>query len=163
MFEEAQLYSPVTTEEDGSVTVHLAHDHPGANDPAYRRRRGEIAAAALAWSPGEPSPTIPYTEEEQEVLRTVWRELAPKHARYEITEYREALENVALPVDRIPNLDEVSERIIPLSGWRYAPAAGLVPLMSSTGRWPIGCSIRPSTCATRPSRCTPPSRTSSMR
>ena len=128
MFEEAHLYSPVTTEEDGSVTVHLAHDHPGANDPAYRRRRGEIAAAALAWSPGEPSPTIPYTEEEEEVWRTVCRELAPKHARYASTEYREALENVALPVDRIPNLDEVSERIIPLSGWRYAPAAGLVPL-----------------------------------
>ena len=49
MFEEAQLYSPVTTDDDGSVTVHLAHDHPGANDPAYRARRNEIAAAALAW------------------------------------------------------------------------------------------------------------------
>jgi hypothetical protein len=40
------------------VTVHLAHDHPGANDPAYRARRSEIAAAALAWRPGEPAPTI---------------------------------------------------------------------------------------------------------
>jgi hypothetical protein len=40
MFEEAQLYSPVTTEADGSGTVHLADDHPGANDPAYRERRG---------------------------------------------------------------------------------------------------------------------------
>lgn len=128
MFEEAQLYSPVTTDEDGSVTVHLAHDHPGANDPVYRERRGEIAAAALAWSPGEPCPDILYTQEEQEVWRTVYRELAPKHERYAIAEYRQALENVQLPKDHIPNLDEVSERLIPLTGWRYVPAAGLVPL-----------------------------------
>jgi phenylalanine-4-hydroxylase len=128
MFEEAQLYSPVTTAEDGSVTVHLAHDHPGANDPAYRERRSEIAMAALAWRPGEASPTIVYSEEEQEVWRTVCRELAPKHERYAVTEYREALEQVALPVDHVPNLDEVTQRLLPLTGWRYLPAAGLVPL-----------------------------------
>ncbi len=128
MFEEAQLYSPVTTEADGSVTVHLAHDHPGANDPAYRARRGEIAAAALAWRPGEPSPAISYTEEEQEVWRTVCRELPRKHERYAVREYREALERVALPTDRVPNLDEVSSRLAPITGWRYVPAAGLVPL-----------------------------------
>ncbi len=128
MFEEAQLYSPVTTEADGSVTVHLAHDHPGANDPVYRTRRGQIAAAALSWRDGEPVPAIDYTDEEQEVWRTVWRELTPKHDRYAIDEYREAVERVGLPRDRIPTLDEVSERVRPLSGWRYVPAAGLVPL-----------------------------------
>jgi phenylalanine-4-hydroxylase len=128
MFEEAQLYSPVTTDEDGSVTVHLAHDHPGANDPAYRERRGEIAAAALAWEPGRPSPAISYTDEEQEVWRTVCRELAPKHERYAVAEFLEAKERVALPTDRIPNLDEVTERVRPLTGWHYVPAAGLVPL-----------------------------------
>ncbi|MGB0094870.1 MAG: hypothetical protein WBP81_20345 [Solirubrobacteraceae bacterium] len=37
MYEEAQLYSPVSTDDTGGVTVHLAHDHPGANDPAYRQ------------------------------------------------------------------------------------------------------------------------------
>jgi phenylalanine-4-hydroxylase len=128
MFEEAQLYSPVTTGADGAVTVHLAHDHPGANDPAYRARRGEIAGAALAWRPGEPSPAIAYTEEEQEVWRTVWRELAPKHERYAVAEYREALGRVSLPRDRVPTLDEVSARVRPLTGWSYVPAAGLVPL-----------------------------------
>jgi phenylalanine-4-hydroxylase len=128
MFEEAQLYSPVTTEADGSVTVHLAHDHPGANDPTYRARRAEIAAAALAWQPGQPSPAIAYTEEEQEVWRTVCRELAPKHERYAVAEYLEALDRVALPTDHVPNLDEVSARVCPLTGWRYVPAAGLVAL-----------------------------------
>jgi phenylalanine-4-hydroxylase len=128
MYEEAQLYSPVTTDESGEVTVHLAHDHPGANDPVYRSRRNEIAAAALKWQPGEPAPTVSYTEDEQNVWRTVCRELEVKHERYAIAEYREAKARVALPTDRIPGLDEVSELLEPISGWRYLPAAGLVPL-----------------------------------
>ena len=78
MFEEAQLYAPVTTGPDG-VQVHLADDHPGAHDPAYRCRRNQIAAAALAWSPGAPIPQVAYTEEEHEIWRIVCRELAPKH------------------------------------------------------------------------------------
>src|SRR4051794_1625860 len=133
MFEEAQLYSPVTADEDGNVTVHLAHDHPGANDPAYRERRNEIAAAAMAWTPGERSPHIDYSETEQEVWRTVWRELAPKHERYAVNEFREALEKLALPRDHVPELDEVSERLAPLTGFRYLPAAGLVPLREFYG------------------------------
>src|SRR4051812_34849660 len=133
MFEEAQLYSPVSTGDDGEVTVHLAHDHPGANDPVYRRRRGEIAAAALAWRPGEPAPRIGYTAAEQNVWRTVCREIAPKHRRYAVREFREALARVDLPRDRVPGLDEVSARIAPLTGWSYVPAAGLVPLREFYG------------------------------
>ena len=134
MYEEAQLYSPVTTDDAGAVTVHLAHDHPGANDPEYRRRRNEIAAAALGWHPGEPAPRIDYTEEEHEVWRTVCRELAPTHERYAVREYREAKERVALPTAHVPGLDEVTARVRPLTGWRYIPAAGLVPLEQFYGR-----------------------------
>jgi phenylalanine-4-hydroxylase len=128
MYEEAQLYSPVTTDDSGEVTVHLAHDHPGANDPEYRRRRSEIAAAALAWAPGQPAPVIDYTDAEHEVWRTVCRELAAKHERYAVAEYRSAKERVRLPDDHVPGLDEVSALIEPLTGWRYLPTAGLVPL-----------------------------------
>ncbi len=128
MYEEAQLYSPVTRDESGGVTVHLAHDHPGANDPEYRRRRNEIAAAALAWRSGDPVPRIDYTPEEHQVWRTVSRELAPRHQRYAVGEYREAKERVGMPTDRVPELDEISALIAPLTGWRYLPAAGLVPL-----------------------------------
>ena len=128
MYEEAQLYSPVTTDASGAVTVHLAHDHPGANDPVYRARRSAIAAAALAWEPGLPAPLVQYTEDEHQVWRIVSRELAAKHERYAVREYREAKQRVGLPVDRVPGLDEVSARIAPLCGWRYLPAAGLVPL-----------------------------------
>ena len=133
MFEEAQLYSPVTTGDGGEVTVHLHDGHPGANDPGYRRRRNEIAAAALAWHPGEPAPLIDYDEGEQHVWRTVCRELAPLHERYAVSEFREALTRVALPVNRIPGLDDVSARLAPFGGWRYVPAAGLVDLRTFYG------------------------------
>jgi phenylalanine-4-hydroxylase len=132
MFEEAQLYSPVTEGEDG-VVVHLGKDHPGANDPEYRARRAEIAEAALRWEPGEPAPEIDYTEDEQNVWRTVCRELAPKRERYACRAYREAVEALGLPTDRIPQLKEVSERLEPLTGFRYVPAAGLVPLAEFYG------------------------------
>ncbi len=128
MFEEGQLYSPVDTGEDGSVTVHLAHDHPGANDPEYRRRRAEIAAAALAWRPGDPAPVIDYTAQERAVWCRVLDELEPKYERYAVSEFRDAVARVNLPRDRVPGLDEVSDRLQGLSGWRFVPAAGLVPL-----------------------------------
>jgi phenylalanine-4-hydroxylase len=128
MFEEAQLYSPVTTSADGQVTVELSSDHPGFNDPAYRERRNEIAAAALAWSPGRPVPRIEYTEAEQEVWRTVCRELAPKHARYACRAFRDAVSALDLPRERIPQLDEVSAGLRDLTGFEYVPAAGIVPL-----------------------------------
>jgi phenylalanine-4-hydroxylase len=128
VFEEAQLYSPVTTDAGGAVTVHLHDGHPGAEDADYRRRRNEIAAAALAWRPGRPAPRIDYLPDEQEVWRTVCRELAPLHERHAVGEYRTALAGLGLPEDRVPGLDEVSERLVARSGWSYVPAAGLVDL-----------------------------------
>ncbi len=133
MYEEAQLYSPVTTDDAGAVTVHLAHDHPGANDPEYRRRRNAIAAAALAWRPGEPAPRIDYLPAEHGVWTTVFRELAPKHELYAVGEYREALAALGLERDRVPNLDEVSDRVAALGGWSYVPASGLVGLREFYG------------------------------
>jgi len=133
MFEEGQLYSPVTQSASGAVTVHLADDHPGANDPAYRERRAEIAAAALAWRAGEPVPHIEYSEAEENVWRTVCRELTPKHSRLAVREFNEGVEALGLPADRVPTLDEVSDRLEPVSGFRYVPAAGLVPLKEFYG------------------------------
>jgi phenylalanine-4-hydroxylase len=127
VFEEGQLYAPVTTAEDGSVTVHLAEDHPGFADAEYRNRRNLIASLALDWKPGMPIPHVDYSDEEQEVWRTVRRELAAKHERLACAEYRAAMERLALPADHVPQLDEVGELLRPLTGFEYHPAAGLVP------------------------------------
>jgi phenylalanine-4-hydroxylase len=136
VFEEARLYSPVTTGDDGTVTVHLAADHPGVADPAYRKRRNAIAAAALAWEGGPPTaspPQIVYTEAEHEVWRTICRELAPKHARLACRAFRDAVVTLDLPTDRIPQLDEVTAALAPLTGFGYVPAAGIVPLEAFLG------------------------------
>jgi phenylalanine-4-hydroxylase len=127
MFEEGQLYAPVTEGPDG-VKVHLADDHPGAADPEYRSRRNEIAAAALAWKPGAPIPQVDYSEAEHEIWRIVSRELGPKHERLACRAFREAKAALALPEDHVPQLNEVSDRLLPLTGFEFWPAAGLVPL-----------------------------------
>lgn len=128
MFDEAQLYSPVTTGAHGQAVVHLPAGHPGANDPGYRLRRNEIAAAALRWREGDPAPPIDYHDDEQAVWRTVCRELAPLHERLAVGEFRDALARLRLPTDRVPGLDDVSARLAGCGGWRYVPAAGLVDL-----------------------------------
>jgi phenylalanine-4-hydroxylase len=133
MFKEAQLYAPVTTAEDGSVTVHLDQDHPGFADPGYRRRRNQIARLAMDWDPSQPIPHADYTEEEQEVWRLVCRELAAKHERLACAEYQQALNRLALPPDHVPQLDEVGARLEPLTGFTYHPAPGLVPFAEFYG------------------------------
>lgn len=133
MFEEAQLYSPVTQHEDGQVEVHLGQDHPGFNDPEYRERRNEIAAAAMAWTPGEPVPHVEYSETEHDIWRLVSRELHEKHQKYACREYLEGKAKLGLPHDHVPQLEEVTAALRPLTGFQYYCAPGLVPLREFYG------------------------------
>jgi phenylalanine-4-hydroxylase len=133
MFEEAQLYSPVTQAADGSVEVHLGEDHPGFHDEVYRARRNQVAESAMAWSPGEPVPQIAYSDVENDIWRTVCRELHVKHEKYACREYLEAKAALGLPEDRVPQLDEVTAGLAPLSGFEYHPAPGLVELREFYG------------------------------
>ena len=128
MFEEAQLYSPVSHHDDGTVEVHLGANHPGFNDPDYRARRNAIAARAVAWQPGEPLPRIDYTEGETAIWRQVSHELADKHRRRAHPEYLVAKERLGLPTEQIPQLDEVSAALTGLTGFSYVAAPGLVEL-----------------------------------
>ena len=83
--------------------------------------------------PGEPTPRIEYTDAEHEVWRIVSRELAPKHVKYACRDFQEAAAALALPTDHIPQLDEVTAGLRPLTGWSYHAAAGLVPLREFLG------------------------------
>ncbi len=133
MFQEGQLYSPVVTASDGAVTVELSDEHPGVGDPEYRARRNAIAALALNFHPGDAIPHIDYTEAEHAVWHTVSVELARKHREYACAEFLDSAQRLDLPTDHIPQLDEVTARLAPLTGFRYAPAAGLVPLREFFG------------------------------
>lgn len=133
MFEEAQYLAPVERGADGEVVVQLSRGHPGFADPAYRARRNAIAALADAYIPGDPIPVAEYTPAEHEVWRIVSAELDVKHRKYAAQAYLDGKERLALPGDRVPQLQEVSDRLEPLTGFRYLPAAGLVPLREFYG------------------------------
>lgn len=133
MFEEAQYFAPIATTADGEVVVELASSHPGFADPVYRARRNAIASLALNHERGAPIPVAEYTEREHEIWATVTTELTIKHDKFATAEYREGAERLGLPERRIPQLQEVSELLEPLTGFRYLPAAGLVPLRDFYG------------------------------
>ena len=106
--------------------VHLAGDHPGFLDSAYRQRRDTIARLSMAWTPGQPVPDVPYTEDEHGVWRTILAALAPLHAARAGRAYLEACEALTLPTDRIPQLREVNALLAHKGGYAMVPAGGLV-------------------------------------
>jgi phenylalanine-4-hydroxylase len=115
-----------TTIEDRNALVKLDPDHPGFRDPDYRARRNAIAQIAMTYTPGSPIPTAPYTELEHGVWQTIWKALGPAHREHACAEYFECLERLDFDSDRIPQLDEVSQKVEALSGFRLEPVAGLV-------------------------------------
>ena len=134
MFEEAQLYAPVTRSGDGDVTVHLGDDHPGAVDPEYRARRNALAALAMAWQPGTPPADARlHRGRARGLARSSARELHALHERLACAAYLEGKQRLGLPEARIPQLTEVNELLGPLTGFQYVPAAGLVPLREFYG------------------------------
>lgn len=112
--------------ESTPALVSLDADHPGFHDAEYRRRRNEIARAALEHRQSDPPPVIAYTAEEQAVWREVWRHLDPLHVRYACSEYLEASRRIALSRETIPQLREINAVIEPVYGFRMMPVAGLV-------------------------------------
>ena len=111
---------------DRNSIVQLDPDHPGFRDGEYRARRNRIAAIALEYQPGDFIPDAPYTVEEHEVWRTIWKALDEAHEEHACAEYLECVKRLNLPKDRIPQLREVSARVEAVSGFRLEPVAGLV-------------------------------------
>lgn len=133
MFEEAQYFAPVVEDGDGRLTVQLGTGHPGFADPVYRQRRDSLATLASHWVPEDPMPHADYTEAEHEVWRVVCAELESKHTTYAAQEFLDGKARLNLPTDRVPQLAEVNDLLEPLTGFRYQPAAGLVPLKAFYG------------------------------
>jgi phenylalanine-4-hydroxylase len=105
----------------------LPEDHPGFSDRAYRRRRAAIAEVGETYEPGQRIPDVEYTHEEDDVWRTVAAELDKKHDRYACREYLDGKARLGLRRDRVPQLQEVSDDLQRVSGFRIRPVPGLVP------------------------------------
>lgn len=111
---------------DRGAVVHLDPDHPGFRDKEYRARRNAIAEIAMTYTPGSPIPSAPYTDLEHGVWSKIWEALGPAHRAHACAEYLDCLERLAFDADRIPQLDEVSQKVEAISGFRLEPVAGLV-------------------------------------
>lgn len=118
--------SAIKVGENDRVIAELDPDHPGFRDPEYRARRNEIAQIAIDYKPGTPIPDAPYTAEEHEVWRVINEELKPAHEQYACKEYLACKKLLDLPVDHIPQLREVTDRVEKISGFRLEPVGGLV-------------------------------------
>src|SRR6266404_6069833 len=111
---------------DRNTIIQLDPDHPGFRDPEYRARRNQIAQIAMGYSPGQPIPAAPYTDDEHRVWQAIWKALRPAHQRYACAEYLDCLQRLDFAPNRIPQLGEVSEKVEAVSGFRLEPVAGLV-------------------------------------
>jgi len=102
---------------DRNALVKLDPDHPGFRDREYRARRNAIAQIAMTYKPGAPIPPAPYTELEHGVWKTIWEALEPAHREHACAEYLECIDRLAFDPDRIPQLDEVSQKVEAISGF----------------------------------------------
>ncbi len=104
----------------------LPLEHPGANDPEYRKRRDQIASLAKKFRETGEITDMDYTEEEQEVWRFVAGELDELHQEKASPFYLKAKKSLGISNDRIPQLTEMNKRLKETTGFRLAPIEGLV-------------------------------------
>jgi phenylalanine-4-hydroxylase len=112
---------PFAREEYGSI---VQTSYPGAHDEEYRARLDElIGTAEEAW------PHIPrfeYTEEEHVTWRLVSEVLIRLQDHYSCKAFLAARDKLDLPVDRVPQLDDVSAKMEAETGFMLAPVGGLL-------------------------------------
>ncbi|XP_066590306.1 tyrosine 3-monooxygenase isoform X2 [Prorops nasuta] len=108
----------------------LDMSHPGFADKEYRARRKVIAEIAFAYKYGDPIPSIPYTDTENETWCRVFNtvvDLVPKHACIEYQRvFKKLQEEKIFEAHRIPQLQEVSDFLKKNTGFTLRPAAGLL-------------------------------------
>jgi len=117
----------------GNVFVELDPDHPGFQDEGYRDRRNEIAKIAMEWNDMSMEarrttkiPHAPYSEDEDAVWAAIMERISPVHEKYACRQYLDNARKLGLPDDKIPQLQEVSEKLQEMTGFRQEPVGGLV-------------------------------------
>ncbi|MFF9480561.1 phenylalanine 4-monooxygenase [Streptomyces sp. NPDC014733] len=109
------------------VRLGRAEDHPSFADHAYVSRRNAIVAAAKGHRVGAPSPPVAYEVTEHATWRTVHAALTEAQQGRVCRAVLRARETAPIPADRIPQHEEVSDRLQPLTGFRFTLAGGIVP------------------------------------
>lgn len=112
---------PFARHEYGSI---VQTSYPGAHDQGYRARvKGLIGQCEQTWPQ---IPALSYTEEEHETWRLVSEILIRLQDHYSCKAYLEGRSALSLPIDTIPQLDEVSAKMEATTGFMLAPVGGLL-------------------------------------
>lgn len=106
--------------------VELEADHPGFNDPEYRRRRDEIALLAPPMDSDQPPQRVEYTEPERETWATVYEKLTALYPTHACREFVDVFGDIGYSGNEVPQLADVSAFLTERTGFRLQPVAGLV-------------------------------------
>lgn len=128
MDEEIALYAPMVIDDTGRPRYRFPQSHPAFGDDDYRARRDRIALQGIRHQSGDPAPTVDYAEADHDTWRRIVRAIRDRHAEYAADEVVGWFEELALPADHVPQLAEVSDKLDKLSGFRFVPAVGFVPI-----------------------------------
>jgi len=108
----------------------LATDHPGFTDAVYKERRKVIVQIAKSYKAGHPIPQVEYTDSEKATWKAVYTKLTqlyPTHACIATNKFLPLLEiNCGYSPDCPPQLQNVSDFLHDLTGWRLRPVMGLL-------------------------------------
>ena len=101
------------------------------NEEALQKRRKEVVSLA-AGSDVAPRTInyLPHENKTWEIVSTTLRPIWDKKVANEVLEAREV---VKLPIANVPQLFEVSERLLPVSGFSYRAVGGLVDINTFFG------------------------------
>ena len=114
-------------QEPKQLLAILDLDHPGANDPLYRKRRQEIADAAKEYRLDTHSiPLIIYTDEEHNTWQSVNILLNQLHPSRACSMYLDARKQLPIDSIRVPQMKELSDTLYNIHGFTLGPIEGLV-------------------------------------
>lgn len=108
----------------------LSSDHPGFNDPVYKKRRDEIEKISSSFEFGGQMPDIEYTEEETKVWSFMWDSLIPLHKKHACREFLQSfdwfVEDGIFKRDKIPQVSEINAYLAKKTNFFYRPVGGLL-------------------------------------
>eukprot|EP00613_Pedinella_sp_CCMP2098_P002058 CAMPEP_0171619018 /NCGR_PEP_ID=MMETSP0990-20121206/15118_1 /TAXON_ID=483369 /ORGANISM="non described non described, Strain CCMP2098" /LENGTH=414 /DNA_ID=CAMNT_0012183985 /DNA_START=153 /DNA_END=1397 /DNA_ORIENTATION=+ len=108
----------------------LQSDHPGFNDPVYRKRREGLAESALQHRFGNPIPHIDYSPEELKTWEAVYDKLEAFLGQFACEEYLKILpllkEHCGYSRNNIPQQEDISRFLQKRTGFTLRPVAGLL-------------------------------------
>jgi phenylalanine-4-hydroxylase len=106
---------------------YILQRHPHVDDPVYNQRRRKIRLLVKQYHK-DPTvlPLVNYTDEENEIWRTILKTLRPLHRKYASKIYLEGWKKLCFPADVIPELRAVSESLEKVCGFKLIPIEGFV-------------------------------------